>query len=323
MRQQMLTASDRGGEEAAPAAVRETVAAVARRHGVPSAAVRPVPVAGEAAYTWYLGDGLVAKVARRSPGPVADLRKEAVVIPYAARLGVRVPEIVEDGGAADVPYLLLRRIRGTVPGGGEPSPAVHRALGRELALLHGAGPPASALPGVPVEDVAGDPRPGVDRSAAEGWIGPGPARWLGDWCDRLTGLAAQAVVRPVLIHGDVSALNILVDAPADGGAVTLVDWGDAAVTDPAVEFAKVPPRSLGDVFTGYGVPPGEAGVWWARVLLLHLSWAVARLGDGPRPGAPHWSAQPGNRLLELLRLFADPDGGAPAVPDAVRPVPVR
>ncbi len=43
----------------------------------------------------------------------------------------------------------------------------------------------------------------------------------------------------------------------------------------------------------------------ADVLWHQLSWAVLRLPGEPVPDAGHWSAQPANRLLELLRVYAD------------------
>ncbi|WP_190232769.1 phosphotransferase family protein [Streptomyces avicenniae] len=283
--------------------LRDIALDAARRHGLSAARVTRSPVQGAAATVWLLGDGLVLKIAHRDPALAADLRKEAVVIPYAAGLGVRTPEIVEFGDDSELPYLLLRRAPGAVPDGGEPSPAVHRELGGQLALLHGARPLPS-LPGVPVDDAGGDPRPGVERLASEGYLSAGLADWLAGWFDDLAARIPAAPPEPVLIHGDVSALNLLVGGPDGGGLTALIDWGDAVVTDPAVEFAKVPPRGVADVLAGYGVRADEADVWWARVLWHHLSWAVPRLADPPRPQTAHWSAQPANRLLELLRHYA-------------------
>ncbi|MFR9723502.1 phosphotransferase family protein [Streptomyces sp. MS19] len=291
--------------------LRALAARIARRHGVPASRVARSPAQGEAATVWLLGDGLVLKVAHRDPAFAADLRKEAVVIPYAVGLGVLTPEIVEFGDDSETPHLLLRRAPGAPPHGGEPSPAAHRELGRQLALLHGARPVPS-LPGVPVHPSGHDPRPGIDRLASAGYLSAGLAGWLAGWFDDLAARIPADPPAPVLVHGDVSALNLLVDGAGDGGLTALLDWGDAAVTDPAVEFAKVPPRGVADVLAGYGVGPDEADVWWARVLWHHLSWAVPRLADPPRPRAAHWSAQPANRLLELLRYYAGlfPDAGS-------------
>ncbi|TDC76199.1 phosphotransferase family protein [Streptomyces hainanensis] len=289
-----------------PAVTAAALAGIARRHGVAPADVRPAPRQGVAAEVRLLGDDLVLKVARPGDtGFAADLRKEAVVIPHAARLGVRTPEVVEfdgAGGELGAPYLVLRRAPGVAPPDDEPGPLAYRELGEQLAVLHAA--PRTPLAGVP-EDRADDPRPGVEALAARGHLGVGLAGWLLGWLDEL---AAEAPAEPplVLLHGDVSAGNLLVD-PASGALTALFDWGDAAYADPAVEFAKVPPRAVRSVLAGYA--PDEGAAWWPRILRHHVSWAVGRLSGAPEPTATHWSAQPANRLLELLRYFST-DGAA-------------
>jgi aminoglycoside phosphotransferase (APT) family kinase protein len=277
------------------------VAAVAARYGVAAGQVRPVPEQGVAAEVWLLGDDLVLKAAR--DGFAADLRKEAVVIPHARALGVRTPELVAAGDLDGVPYLVLRRATG-LPG--LPAGEAYRALGRELARLHAGPVPAAVRRAVPEDPPDDDPAPAVERLAASGHLSAELAGWV---AGRLGALAARAAwdgVPPVLLHGDVAAGNVLTE-PRAAAAVTLLDWGDAAIGDPAAEFAKVPPRHLPDVLTGYlprGAADPAAPRWVARALWHHLTWAVLRLPTGPEPGAAHWSAQPGNRLLELLRAYS-------------------
>jgi hygromycin-B 7''-O-kinase len=190
--------------------------------------------------------------------------------------------------------------------GGEVPEGVYRELGRELALLHGAGPAALAgVPGgVPVDE-GGDPRPGIEALASAGQVSAGLARWLLGWLDELARQVGEPP-RPCLIHGDIAAGNLLVD-PGTGALAALLDWGDAAIADPAVEFAKVPPRAVPHVLAGYlgDVDDAVGREWAARVLWHHVVWAVLRLGTPPDPVAAHWSAQPGNRLLELLRAYVE------------------
>ncbi|GAB3993970.1 hypothetical protein GCM10029992_07050 [Glycomyces albus] len=85
----------------------------------------------------------------------------------------------------------------------------------------------------------------------------------------------------------------------------MLDWGDSAWADPAVEFAKLPLRAVPAALEGY---LGECDpAWAARVLWHHLHWAVGRLAGPADARAAHWSAQPGSRLLEVMRFFlADP-----------------
>ncbi|MDT0267078.1 aminoglycoside phosphotransferase family protein [Streptomyces sp. DSM 44915] len=164
--------------------------------------------------------------------------------------------------------------------------------------------PPSVRAGLPVDEPT-DPRPAIAGLARGGYLSSSLAEWLGEWLGRLDE-ERPAVQEMALIHGDVSAGNLLF--ASDGSLSALLDWGDAAWADPAVEFAKVPPRRLPPVLTGYlGEPRAlteEGRHWVARVLWHQLSWAVLRLSGEPVPDAGHWSAQPANRLLELLRVYA-------------------
>ncbi|RKN43197.1 phosphotransferase family protein [Streptomyces hoynatensis] len=282
---------------------------VAARYGVPADEVVLAPAQGAASVVHLLGRDLVLKAALAdAPGPAADLCKEAAVIPHVRDLGVPTPELLELGEPAGAaPYLVLRRAPGVSPGE-EPGPRLHRSLGRALARLHGA---AASPPAAVPADAQEDPRPGVERLAADGYLSAGLARWLIGWFGALAARLPAAPPRPVLIHGDVSAGNLLAE-PGTGELTALLDWGDAALADPAVEFAKVPPRAVPEVLAGYLGEGGgeERRQWLDRVLWHHLGWALARLPTPPEPRLAHWSAQPGNRLLELLRCYAEgPDAG--------------
>lgn len=281
----------------------EVVAEIARRHGVDSAAIVAAPFQGAANFVYFLGEDLVLRIAR--PETVEDLRKESRVIPAAVRAGVRTPEIVDfdHSGRLMVPYMVLKRASGSMP----ELPAqlnderrrVYRELGAELAVLHqGVG----ALPEVPV-DHAGVPGTDVATLASAGHLSTDLADWLIGWFDRLeTYLPSESSYR--LIHGDASLQNLLID-PKSQRLNAILDWGDAAWADPATEFAKLPLRAVPAVLEGY--TGGCDDAWAARVLWHHLHWAIGGLSAAPRPQATHWSAQPANRILEVLRFFlADP-----------------
>ncbi|MDT0446011.1 aminoglycoside phosphotransferase family protein [Streptomyces johnsoniae] len=286
--------------------VPRAVRALARRHGIGADEVLPAPFQGVAGTVFLLGEHLVVKVARPEPGCAADLRKEALVVPFATGLGLRTPELVAYGeGDEDLPgpWAVLRRAHGRAAN--EPGPRAYRELGRELALLHGASVPPGVAAGVPRDEPA-DPAPGIERLVAAGYLSAGLGAWLTGWLAELAA-ARPAPPGPVLIHGDVSAANLVLGGRS-GGLVALLDWGDAALADPAAEFAKVPLRRVPEVLTGYlgGLPDADTGrAWAAGVLTHHLAWAVARLPTPPDTRGGHWSAQPGNRLLELLRAYAE------------------
>jgi len=137
-----------------------------------------------------------------------------------------------------------------------------------------------------------DPRPMVASLASRGLVNTEIVDWLIAWFDRLE----EPPLPACLIHGDASPTNLLADSD---GLTALIDWGDAAWTDPSVDFAKLPLRVVPTVLAGYGRPE-----WLPRVLFHHLHWALGRLGT-ERAEGPHWTAEPTSRLLEILRFFVE------------------
>ncbi|MEV0234730.1 phosphotransferase [Nonomuraea sp. NPDC050786] len=290
----------------------DTLAAIARLHGITFEQVRPLPQ-GVANHVLLLGDDLVLRIPRAKQF-LPDLVKEVAVIPAARHAGVRTPEVVafdDSCSVVDVPYMVLARAHGVDLAGLDLPPAttdrVAHQAGRELARLHRLSPAtAPDLPAVPVEDGSADPWALVDHLLVAGWIDAEAARWLTGWFDRL---AAHLPADPplVLVHGDLAPQNLLV-SPATAQLSAIVDWGDAQWADPAADFAKMPLTSIPAMLDGYRQESGEgasAPTWEARVLWFHLTWALGRLADPvPHPGERHWTAPPAGRLLGLLRFFA-------------------
>jgi len=92
----------------------------------------------------------------------------------------------------------------------------------------------------------------------------------------------QPAPRRVLAHADLGAEHIL----EDGGAVTgVIDWTDAAVTDPALDFARLyrdfGPEFLGEVLAAYGDVPDGFG---ERVTFFARCAALEDLAYGREPG---------------------------------------
>ncbi|WP_081913533.1 phosphotransferase family protein [Glycomyces sp. NRRL B-16210] len=281
----------------------EVLAEIARRHRVGPDSVEPAPFQGVANQVYFLGKHLVLRIAR--PDSTENLLKEAIVIPAAVRAGVRTPEVVAfDDELLDTPYMVIKRVDGIAPGlpagpADEQWRSVYRELGSELATLHRE---VEELPKVPLE-IARDPRPDVATLANAGYLSADIANWLIGWFDRLESrFPAASPVR--LIHGDASPTNLLAD-PDSRRLTALLDWGDAAWADPATEFAKLPLRAVPAVLEGYLGEYDET--WAARILWHHLHWAMGRLPTPADPRAGHWSAQPGNRLMEIMRFhLAEP-----------------
>lgn len=301
----------------------EVVAAIARAQGFAAADVHVLANQGAANDTYGLGADLVLRIAR--PGHARDLATEAAVLPAVVAAGLPVPALVahHPGDRSAPAYAIQRRCHGTRLDADDIDEPVRRAgyieLGRVLRHLHDAAVevPQAASYLLPV-----DPSPRsapidqalqhVDDLTADGWIGRDDARWLGAWLAHLAAWQPPSAAAPdvVLIHGDASGANVLVD-PATGDLTTLLDWGDASRADPAVDLAKVPPLHLPQTVAGYAQEGGEEEeTWAARALWHHLTWALGRLPTSPRPDDPSWSAPPAARLLGLLELISARPGGS-------------
>jgi aminoglycoside phosphotransferase (APT) family kinase protein len=257
--------------------------AVSRRYALP---VEAMP-GGVANWCYALGDSLILRIPRDATA-VADLAREAVVIPYAIAAGVSTSSVVEYTDD----HMVMTRLAGTDAVTAPVTAGFYECVGEGLAALH----TVTTVPGL-YADAPGDPIPLVTAYATDGLIDSTTAQWLTAWFDNLR----RPQLPPVLIHGDVAKQNLMVDA--DGRFTGFVDWGDARLADPAVDFAKLPLPSVDQVLRGY-LGSGELGDWPARVLWHQLHWALARLADPtPKPEARHWTAPPYARLFSILRFF--------------------
>ena len=261
----------------------DVAAAVGERYGLP---VREMP-GGVANWCYALGDSLVLRIPR-DDAAVADLARESAVIPAALSAGVATSSVVEFAGS----YMVMTRVPGrdavTVPVGA----GFFEAAGKALAAVH----TIASVPGL-APSTLDDPVPLAAAYAAAGLIDAGTAHWLTAWFDKLR----RPLLPPVLIHGDVAEQNLM--AGPNGEFTGFIDWGDAQLTDPAVDFAKLPLPSVDLVLRGY-VGSADLGDWPARVLWHQLHWALARLADPiPKPDARHWTAPPYARLFGIMRFF--------------------
>lgn len=204
--------------------------------------------------TAFLAGDLVLRVAEDGHSVLREARLLTVV---AQKVSVPVPVVrfaAEDTGVLAYPLLPGRPLLG------RPAPAglAHR-LGRFLSELH-AVDVAAAGGLVPVEDA----EPGE-------WLEDldGPA----DLLRILHGTVPPPAARKVLAHADLGAEHIL---EHDGEVTGVIDWSDAAVTDPALDFARLyrdfGPDVLAQTLRAYGGPPdddlGRRIVFFARCAAL-------------------------------------------------------
>ena len=131
-----------------------------------------------------------------------------------------------------------------------------------------------------------------------------------EWDD--SGYAAP----PCVLHGDFRGGNVVVD-PASGRLAGVIDWGNAAIGDPALDFASlVLWRGWAFVrraLAAYGAP-ADAG-FLGRVRHHAQTQSVQALADTLRR-----RADPALHLSEVCNAFGlapDPDAPAPALRTAV------
>ncbi|GAA2483004.1 phosphotransferase family protein [Winogradskya humida] len=253
--------------------------------------VRAIP-GGDANRCYALGDSLILRIPRDTAA-ATDLAREALVIPYAVAAGVPTSPIVEYAGD----YMVVTRIPGADAVTAPVASGFYEAVGEGLAALH----TVTAVPGLRAS-TPDDPVRLVSAYATDGLIDPATASWLTAWFGRLR----RPPLPPVLLHGDVADQNLM--AGPDGRFTGFVDWGDACLADPAIDFAKLPLPAADQALHGY-LGTSDLGDWPARVLWHHLHWALGRLAHPvPAPGRRHWTATPYARLFSIMRFFTAAPG---------------
>ncbi|MET7403440.1 phosphotransferase [Dactylosporangium sp. NPDC005572] len=220
----------------------------ALRDHAPDLAGRPVTDLGSGLdNTAFLAGDLVLRVTDHD----TVAREAALLDLIAPHVSLPVPAVrFADPGRGVLAYPLL-------PGRpllGRPAPdGLARQLGRFLGELH-----AVETAAVPVDGA--DPRE---------WLADldGPA----DLLAVLLRTVPEPARRLVLAHADLGAEHLLEHA----GAVTgVIDWTDAAVTDPALDFARLyrdfGPGFLAEVLGAYGgePPAPERITFFARCAAL-------------------------------------------------------
>ena len=121
-----------------------TVRMIAEQHGLGVHAFSRLPSIGVFTAIYVLDDDLVLRVPRNHPTFVAALAKEAIAVPAARAAGVHTPPLVAFDDSLTllpVPYAVYERVHGEpleqLETGPRDAPAAYRALGRDLARLHG------------------------------------------------------------------------------------------------------------------------------------------------------------------------------------------
>ena len=261
-----------------------------------SAALPSVPLkrmrlllAGEEFDTWETDD-LILKLPRSQEHAAKIDRELAIHELLIGRLGPLVPPIVAVGEPTDVfPFrcIVFERAPGR-QGQTNDGPIVRpkpwargtlaRDIGAALSRLHTT--PLRDPRAIGIEDSGLDFEPIVDASDdAIVWA----SRVVGNAVDAFLVDPIPADARPtgsaVLCHTDLKGEHLFVSE--DGGRLTaIVDWADASIADPAVDFAGLAiwlgPSFVREVLGVYTGPADE--VTFHRALFLARAGLLSYLG---------------------------------------------
>lgn len=178
-----------------------------------------------------LGDDLAVRLPRRQAA-VALMRREQQWLPVIARwFGLPVPVPVRLGRPSEgypCPWTVVRWLPGAPVGGTQLSADALQPLVDALARLHAApadGAPFNAFRSVPLRDRDAKVR---ERTPLVLALEPALLRRWEHLCE------SPPSPRLGWVHGDLHPYNVL----TEGGAITgVIDWGDAAAGDPAIDFS--------------------------------------------------------------------------------------
>ncbi|GAA4135143.1 phosphotransferase family protein [Actinomadura keratinilytica] len=199
----------------------------------------------------------------------AKVRREAALLGFVAGISpLPVPEprfVAAERGClayAKLPGVPLIDVAG-------PPAAVAETLGGLLRALHDV-PASRATRFAEVDD---EPTEAWRREAAATYAqlaGEVPGRYRPAVERFLAAPPPEGGTDPVFTHNDLGIEHVL----ADGARVTgVIDWSDAAITDPAVDFGRLyrdlGPGALDAALRRYGDrEPAERAVFYARCAVL-------------------------------------------------------
>ncbi|MBI3721670.1 MAG: aminoglycoside phosphotransferase family protein, partial [Fimbriimonas ginsengisoli] len=221
----------------------ETIAKIAARHGL-AGELRRLPDTGMCNDAWQIGETHVLRVPHKAEWERESF-VEALAVPAARLAGVCTPALVALGDERDLTplaYTLYERALG-VPLGTldlQPMdcPGLWAELARQMLLMHRG---VLDIPGA--DGVIGNPfvhpaRENLKKARAQKLLEPGEIEEIAAWIDALEA-SPGAPPGKVFLHRDLHPWNLLVD-PGTCTLEAIIDWGDAAFGDLALEFSSLP-----------------------------------------------------------------------------------
>jgi aminoglycoside phosphotransferase (APT) family kinase protein len=259
--------------------------------------------AGTDHVAYAVDDDLVARIAHDADGGAGRLDREAALVALVAAVAtVAVPEVVASAPEAGV--VVVRRVPGTpVLDARSDGAGLVEDLAGLLQALHELTPRALAAglvdrddhPLTAFRDEAAD-----SLAAVAGALTPRQRQLVED---RLVEPLPPEPARSTLCHNDLGAEHLLVD-PVSHRLTGVIDWSDAAVTDPARDLGRLR-RDLGpEVVRGVvaRLPVGDDPSLEDRTR-LHACWSLL---EDLAFGLEHDRRYAGAALRHLDRTFAAP-----------------
>ncbi|MCB8932137.1 MAG: aminoglycoside phosphotransferase family protein [Chthonomonadaceae bacterium] len=270
----------------------DLIRTLARRHGIEGEPAL-LPSGGMVNEAWLVGDAHVLRIAV-AEGCDDEAAREEAVMPLVLEAGICAPRLVGCDlkvEHAPRPYTIWERASGVLLGYCKDDPRSYQPafteIGRQIARLGRILPPPDVLPHLR-RCKRGDPRQSLRRAVARDRIGSRDADEIGRWIEAVQPQLGRCR-RRVLLHQDIHPWNVFVD-PETRQLTALIDWGDAAIGDPAFEFASMPVFALPAMLEGYraeGGAPDKGFV--ARALWNGLSLALWEIRElDPELYDPRW-----------------------------------
>lgn len=287
----------------------ETIQRIAAKHGLPGepSLMHNSGMVNEA---WAIGSDFVLRITRHAECE-DEAEREALVVPLVRAAGVKTPELLAISYERDIvpqPYTIYRRAPGISLGAWDVDPsgldALYEDIGRELALLH-----AVSLPPEARRSLERDRDWGLEKrlakalgagklSVAEG----GEIRQFVAWTEPLLG----APKAKVLTHLDVHPWNLMVD-PATCRLAAILDWGNACLYDPTIDFASMPLVAMAPMLRAYAEAGGDVDEGFvARALVRSVALACFELtGLDPELYRRQWWRMPPAGWPAMKQFIAD------------------
>ncbi|MEV0586042.1 phosphotransferase [Nonomuraea sp. NPDC050310] len=226
------------------------------------------------------GGELIVRLSK-APDPDLTRREVALLAAVAAHATLPVPEVVFADESTGL--IVYRKLHGEPLSA--PEPGIAAELGEFLTALHRA-----PVTGQPVPRVATPLAELRDRAAAE--FREVAAELPAAACRTIERFLARPVPADSALlafcHNDLAQEHVLV---SEGRVSGVIDWSDAAIADPARDFALLY-RDVGPDFVAR-MPyhnPTDAG-WVERVPFYARCALVGDLAYGVRTGTAHYVAE--------------------------------